>query len=57
MGGDLVLGEVLRYHLSKEVVEDFRVDHNQLRPVGRMAGLSYVRCGDRFDLARPVVEP
>jgi flavin reductase (DIM6/NTAB) family NADH-FMN oxidoreductase RutF len=52
-GGSLVLGEVLRFHVSAGMVENFRIDPDQLRAVGRMAGSTYVRTTDRFDLERP----
>jgi flavin reductase (DIM6/NTAB) family NADH-FMN oxidoreductase RutF len=52
-GGSLVLGEVLRFHVREGLVENFRIDPDKLRPVGRMAGSTYVRTSDRFDLERP----
>jgi flavin reductase (DIM6/NTAB) family NADH-FMN oxidoreductase RutF len=52
-GGTLVLGEVLRFHVRAGLVENFRIDPDQLRAVGRMAGSTYVRTTDRFDLERP----
>lgn len=53
MGGTLVLGEVLRFHVRAEIVDDYRIDPEKLRAIGRMAGLTYVRTHDRFDMARP----
>ena len=52
-GGTLVLGEVLRFHVSEGMVDNFRIDPDKLRAVGRMAGSTYVRTTDRFDLERP----
>ena len=52
-GGSLVLGEVLRFHVRQDLIEDFRIDPDKLRAVGRMAGSTYVRTTDRFDLERP----
>ena len=52
-GGSLVLGEVLRFHIREDLVENFRIDPDKLRAVGRMAGATYVRTTDRFDLERP----
>ncbi len=52
-GGSLVLGEVLRFHVREGLVENFRIDPDKLRAVGRMAGSTYVRTTDRFDLERP----
>ena len=52
-GGSLVLGEVLRFHVRQDMIEDFRIDPAKLRAIGRMAGSTYVRTNDRFDLERP----
>jgi flavin reductase (DIM6/NTAB) family NADH-FMN oxidoreductase RutF len=52
-GGSLVLGEVLRFHVRQNLIENFRIDPEKLRAVGRMAGSTYVRTTDRFDLERP----
>ncbi|MBM3810582.1 MAG: flavin reductase family protein [Acidimicrobiia bacterium] len=53
LGGSLVLGEVLRFHLADDLVDDFRIDPDKLRPIGRMGGAEYARTGDRFSLLRP----
>lgn len=53
LGGSLVLGEVLRFHVAPEVFEDFRIDPDILRPIGRMGGPTYSRCRDRFNMPRP----
>lgn len=53
LGGSLVLGEVLLFHVADEVLENFRIDPGVLRPIGRMGGPTYARCTDRFDLQRP----
>ncbi|MCZ2073464.1 MAG: flavin reductase family protein [Bryobacteraceae bacterium] len=53
LGGSIVLGEVLRFHLDDTIVEDFRIDPDKLSAVGRMGGATYVRTTDRFDLVRP----
>lgn len=53
MGGELILGEVLRFHIDDSIVEDLRIDPDGLRPIGRMGGPTYVRCSDRFDMKRP----
>ena len=52
LGGSLVIGEVIRFHVKDEVFEDFRIDPDRLRAVGRMGGPTYARTTDRFDLAR-----
>jgi flavin reductase (DIM6/NTAB) family NADH-FMN oxidoreductase RutF len=52
-GGSVVLGQVLRFHVSEDYIEDFRIDPDKLRAVGRMAGSTYARTTDRFELERP----
>lgn len=55
LGGSVVLGEVLLFHVAAEIVSGFHIDPDRLRAIGRMGGASYARTTDRFDLARPVV--
>jgi flavin reductase (DIM6/NTAB) family NADH-FMN oxidoreductase RutF len=52
-GGTLVLGDVLRFHVRQDFIDNFRIDPDKLRAVGRMAGTTYVRTMDRFELERP----
>jgi flavin reductase (DIM6/NTAB) family NADH-FMN oxidoreductase RutF len=52
-GGTLVLGEVLRFHVREDLIEDFRIDPDKLRAIGRMTGSTYARTTDRFELERP----
>ena len=51
--GVIVLGEVIRFHVREDLVEDFRVDPQGLDAVGRMAGNTWVRTSDRIELTRP----
>jgi len=54
LGGTLVLGEVLRFHIADEILHgDLTIDPDKLNAVGRMAGAAYCRTTDRFDLQRP----
>ena len=53
LGGAFVLGEVLLFHVDDDIVEDFTIDPDQLRTIGRMGGNSYTRTKERFDLERP----
>jgi len=52
-GGNLVLGEVVRFHIDDAYFNNFRIDPDKLRAIGRMAGNSYTRTEDRFDMIRP----
>lgn len=56
LGGTLVLGEVVRFHVDDAIIEEFRIDPAKLDAVGRMAGNTYCRTRDRFDMIRPQVE-
>lgn len=53
LGGSIVLGEVLRFHVDDRLIDDFKIDPDKLKPVGRMGGPTYTRTTDRFDLIRP----
>ncbi|TLY30338.1 MAG: flavin reductase family protein [Ignavibacteria bacterium] len=53
LGGSLVIGEILRFHIRDDLFNDYRIDPDKLHPIGRMAGSTYIRTTDRFDLIRP----
>ena len=53
LGGSLVIGEVLRFHLDDAIVNDYVIDPVKLRAIGRMGGPTYTRTTDRFDMERP----
>ena len=53
MGGSIVLGEVLRFHIRESLLDGFRIDPDKLHAIGRMAGATYARTTDRFDMERP----
>jgi flavin reductase (DIM6/NTAB) family NADH-FMN oxidoreductase RutF len=52
-GGVIVLGEIVRFHVREDLVENFRVDPEGLDAVGRMAGNTWVRTRERIELIRP----
>jgi flavin reductase (DIM6/NTAB) family NADH-FMN oxidoreductase RutF len=54
-GGNLVLGEIVRFHIADHLVDNFRIDPDKLGAIGRMGGNSYSRTRDRFDMIRPKV--
>lgn len=56
LGGAFVMGQVLRFHVDDALFDNFRIDPDGLGAIGRMAGNTYTRTTDRFDLARPVLE-
>lgn len=53
LGGSVVVGEVLRFHVDDGYMQDFRIDTDKLRAIGRMSGNSYTRTRDRFEMFRP----
>ncbi len=55
MGGSLVLGEILRFHVDDALFDNYKIDPGKLRPIGRMGGPAYTRTTDRFDMTRPSV--
>jgi flavin reductase (DIM6/NTAB) family NADH-FMN oxidoreductase RutF len=52
-GGVIVLGQIVRFHVRKNLLTDFRVDPAGLDAVGRMAGNTWARTRDRIELIRP----
>jgi flavin reductase (DIM6/NTAB) family NADH-FMN oxidoreductase RutF len=53
LGGTVVIGEVVLFHVADELFDNFRIDLRKLAPIGRLAGSSYCRVTDIFDLVRP----
>jgi flavin reductase (DIM6/NTAB) family NADH-FMN oxidoreductase RutF len=53
LGGSIVLGEVLRFHVRDELFDNFKVDPDKLQAIGRMGGPFYARTTDRFCMERP----
>ena len=37
LGGSIVLGEVLRFHIADEIFDDYRIDPDRLRAIGEWA--------------------
>ena len=55
LGGSLVLGEVVRFHVQDDLFDNFKIDPDRLRAIGRMGGAVYTRTTDRFEMPRPTV--
>ncbi|HEX6299163.1 MAG TPA: flavin reductase family protein [Acidimicrobiia bacterium] len=51
---ELVVGDVLVIHVEDRVLDGTRIDNDALRAVGRMAGNTYIRTRERFEVRRPV---
>jgi len=52
-GGNLILGDVVRFHIDPAILVNGKVDPDKLAAIGRMGGPTYVRTHDRFDMPRP----
>jgi flavin reductase (DIM6/NTAB) family NADH-FMN oxidoreductase RutF len=53
--GDIVIGQIVAYHLRADVYAQGRVSLEALRPIGRLAGAAYCRVTDVFTLERPSI--
>ena len=52
----LVIGEIVLVHIDESVVRNGRVDHDLLKPTGRLSGSGYCHTGDVFKMVRPAYE-
>jgi len=53
-GGSVVIGRVVYMHISDDLlIGGDKIDIARLQPIGRLAGASYSRVTDIFDLVRP----
>jgi flavin reductase (DIM6/NTAB) family NADH-FMN oxidoreductase RutF len=55
LGGSIILGEVVRFHVRDGLIENFKVDPEGLRAIARMGGSTYIRTTDRFEMPRPAL--
>jgi flavin reductase (DIM6/NTAB) family NADH-FMN oxidoreductase RutF len=47
---NLIVGEIIAVHCADGVVTGHRVSHQAMNSLGRIAGRSYCRTGDKFDV-------
>jgi len=52
-GGSLIIGEVVMAHIREDVISNFRINLEKVKPLGRLAGNFYCRVTDLFELNRP----
>lgn len=51
---DLLIGRVVRYHLHESIADERNhIDAAALQPVSRLAGASYAKLGELFEVERP----
>ena len=53
----LVIGEIVLLHIRDDIISGHRINHQKLRPTGRLAGNMYCHTGDVFEFPRPVYRP
>ena len=52
-GCDLIIGKVIQIHIDKDIYEDGKINPRGLGAVSRLAGNSYAKIGEIFDIIRP----
>ena len=52
--GFVVIGTIVMFHMDDKVYKDGRIDLKELNPVGRLAGNSYTRVFDNFNVIRHI---
>jgi flavin reductase (DIM6/NTAB) family NADH-FMN oxidoreductase RutF len=50
---DLIIGQVVQFHIEDSIIDNGKIRVHELRPAGRLAGLDYTRLGEIFSLDRP----
>ena len=56
-GHGLVIGEIVRMHVRDDIINGHRIDHQKLKPTGRLAGSMYCYTADTYEMVRPVFDP
>ena len=56
-GNGLVIGYIILMHVRDDIINGHRIDHDRLKPVGRLAGNMYCDTHDTYELVRPVYRP
>lgn len=52
-GCDLIIGRVVQFHIEDDIYENGRIDQRGLAAVSRLAGASYAKIGETFEIERP----
>ena len=53
----LVIGEIVMMHIRDDIINGHRINHQILKPTGRLAGSMYCHTADIFEMVRPVYNP
>ena len=49
----LVIGQIILMHIRDDIINGHRINHNNLKPTGRLAGNMYCHTSDTFEMIRP----
>ena len=49
----IVIGEILLMHVRDDIISGHRINHQQLQPVGRLAGNMYCSTHEVYEMVRP----
>ncbi|MBS4219982.1 flavin reductase family protein [Bacillus sp. FJAT-49711] len=52
-GFDLIIGKIIQYHIEDDIYKNGRIDPIGLAAVSRLAGASYAKIGEVFEIERP----
>ena len=50
----LMIGSIVMFHVDDKVYKDGRINLKELNPIGRLAGNSYTRVFDNFNVIRHI---
>ena len=50
---DLIIGRIVGFHISEDILFDGKIDPIKLDPVARLAGANYSKLGEIFSIKRP----
>ncbi len=54
-GSNGIFGKVKHIIIEDNLIDNFRIDENLLKPISRLAGSKYARLGEVFEIERPKV--
>ena len=52
----LVIGEIELMHIRDDIIDGHRINHQRLKPVGRLAGNMYCNTHDVYEMVRPAYD-
>ena len=52
----IVIGEIVLMHVRDDIIDGHRINHQRLKPVGRLAGNMYCSTHDTYEMVRPVYD-